>query len=422
MRQAEEGRLEGKVILLAITGSIAAYKACEVLRRLQDLGADVRVTMTRNGAEFVTPMTFAALSGHRVISGSFEDPYPERLAHIRWAEGCDAFCVVPASADFIAKMAHGIADDFPSTLHLAVEGEVLVAPAMEDHMWAHPAVRDNVSILRSRGVHIIEPSSGYLASGRVGPGRLADPSEIVEAITSAVQAELPFDTGGWLSGQRVLVTAGPTREHIDPVRVITNPSSGKMGYALAEVARQLGAEVDLVSGPTLLADPPGVEVVRVATTGEMAEAVEARATGANIVVMAAAPADFRMPESHAYKVKKADVSGLSLELVPTPDILSRLADLPGDRLLVGFAAETSDLEEGAAEKMTRKGCDMIVANQVGVAGFGFEADANEVVILDRLGGRRQSGPAAKIKIAAAIWAAVEEFRERAAGGDSSSPG
>jgi phosphopantothenoylcysteine decarboxylase/phosphopantothenate--cysteine ligase len=412
MSGKEAGRLVGKEVVLAVTGSIAAYKACEVLRRLQDAGAVVRVVMTRNAAEFVSPLTFAALSGHRVISGSFQDPHPERLAHIRWAKRCSAFCVVPATADFLAKMALGIADDFASSLHLAVETPMLVAPAMEEQMWAHPAVQRNVETLRSRGVSIVEPGVGHLASGGQGPGRLAEPSDIVASIIEIVCAASAPATQTTLQGQRVLVSAGPTREHLDPVRMLSNPSSGKMGFAVAAEAHLRGAKVVLVSGPTSLPDPPGVEVVRVVTVEEMAEALASRVADAGSVVMAAAPADFRPPKRSSEKIKKAGTDKLTLELVATPDILERLRQVPGKRLVVGFAAETSDLEQAAQEKMARKGCDLIVANRVGLPSGGFESDLNEVVIFDRLGGRTKVDSAPKAQVASAIWDAVEEFRGR----------
>ncbi len=412
------GKLEGEEVVLAVTGSIAAYKACEVLRRLQDAGASVRVVMTRNAAEFVSPLTFAALSGHRVISGSFQDPHPERLAHIRWAKRCSAFCVVPATADFLAKMALGLADDFASSLHLAVDAPVLVAPAMEEHMWAHTAVQKNVDTLRSRKVRIVEPGVGHLASGGHGPGRLAEPLDIVASIVEMVCAPSTPSPDASLDGHHVLVSAGPTREHLDPVRLLSNPSSGKMGFAVAAEARDRGAEVVLVSGPTSLPDPPGVEVLRVVAVEEMAEAMASRVANADIVVMAAAPADFRPPQRASEKIKKAGTDRLTLELVATPDILELLRRVPGERLVVGFAAETGDLEKAAQEKMVRKGCDLIVANRVGIPGGGFESDLNEVVILDRLGGRTKVDTAPKPQVAVAIWDAVEAFHDRV-GSDSS---
>ena len=396
-------------VLLVVTGSIAAYKACDVVRRLQDRDVDVRVAMTRNAGEFVSPLTFAALTGHRVLNSSFDDECPELIPHVRWAEETDAFCVVPATADFIAKMALGVADDFPSTVHLAVEGPILVAPAMEHQMWSHAAVQSNVATLKARGVHIVEPGVGPLASGRHGPGRLAEPEAIVGAIMELLVDE---PLGRPLEGLNVLVSAGPTREHLDPVRVLTNPSSGKMGYAIAEQARRLGGDVTLVSGPTQLADPAGMHTVRVVSAHEMEAELLGRAAAADIVVMAAAVSDFRPTTNSREKLKKRGVYELSVEMERTADILSGVVSLAGERTVVGFAAETSELEAGARDKMERKGCDLIVANLVGQAGAGFESDTNEVIILDRLGGRTEVGPAAKSDVAVAIWTAVDGFRKR----------
>jgi phosphopantothenoylcysteine decarboxylase/phosphopantothenate--cysteine ligase len=406
-------------VLIAVTGSIAAYKSCEIVRRLQDQGADVRVAMTDNAARFVSPLTFAALSGHRVLHSSFDDPRPERVAHVRWAEECDVLCVAPASADFLAKMALGIADDFPSTLHLAFEGAILVAPAMEDQMWRHPAVQQNVSTLRARGVEVVPPETGSLASGRHGPGRLADPPVIVEAIMRALVAE-PFARP--LEGLRVLVSAGPTREHFDPVRVLTNPSTGKMGYAVADAAARLGGDVMLVSGPTQLAEPAGVATRHVIDAEAMRSAMLEHAAAADIVVMAAAVSDFRPSVSSRDKLKKSSDEAMSLALERTPDILAELTAIAGERTVVGFAAETSDLEEHAREKLERKRCDLVVANLVGGEGAGFGADTNEVVILDRRGGRVTAGPAPKKEVAAAILAAVIAFRRGAAAGSDEKVG
>jgi len=402
--------MSGPRVVLAVTGSIAAYKACEVVRRLKDHGVDVRVAMTRAAAEFVSPMSFAALSGNRVLYDSFEDDQPERIPHVRWGAECDAFCAVPASADFIAKMALGLADDFPSTVHLAVEGSVLVAPAMEDRMWLNPAVQANVETLRSRGAKIIEPATGSLASGRHGPGRLAEPADIVDAI---IQTLTPRNDTLPLAGRRVLVSAGPTREHFDPVRVFTNPSTGKMGYAIAVVARRLGAEVTLVSGPTQLDDPEEIDTERVVDAEQMRAAMLERAENADIIVMAAAVSDFRPTLRAAEKLKKDDVDGLTMEMERTPDILADLRNAARpESVVVGFAAETSDLDAHALDKLERKGCDLIVGNLIGVPGTGFASDSNEVVIFDRLGGRRTAGPAAKIDIAAAVWEAVADFHEK----------
>ena len=401
--------MPGSRVLLVVTGSVAAYKACEVLRRLQDRDVEVRVAMTRNAGKFVSSLTFAALSGHRVLVNSFEDERPERIPHIRWAEESDAFCVVPASADFIAKMALGIADDFPSTLHLAFDGPVLVAPAMEDQMWQHPAVQENVDKLRVRGVAIVQPTIGPLASGRHGPGRLAEPPNVVDAIMEVLimePAERP------LVGMRVVVSAGPTREHFDPVRVLTNPSTGKMGYAVAEVAARLGADVVLVSGPTQITAPSEVEIIRVINAEEMRREMVAHASLADVVVMAAAVSDFRPVAPVPEKLKKAVGDAMTWEVERTPDILEELRQLRGNRTLVGFAAETSNLEARSREKLDRKGCDLIVANLVGAGATGFEVETNEVVILDRFGGSVIAGPALKADIASAIIDAILRFRQR----------
>jgi phosphopantothenoylcysteine decarboxylase/phosphopantothenate--cysteine ligase len=397
----------GPRVLIAVTGSIAAYKTCEVIRRLQDRGVEVRVAMTPNAAQFVSPLTFAALSGNRVLQSSFEDGRPERIAHVRWAEECDALCVAPATADFIGKMALGLADDFPSTIHLAFEGPVLVAPAMEDQMWLHPAVRQNVETLRARGAKIVPPATGPLASGRHGPGRLAEPRVIVDAIMESLVADIAERP---LAGLNVLVSAGPTREHFDPVRVLTNPSTGKMGYAVAAAARRLGAEVTLVSGPTEIPDLAGIDTTRVVDAEQMSAQVLRCARRADVVVMAAAVSDFRPVNRAAEKLEKAGDEGLSLKMERTPDILEGLRGVPGERTLVGFAAETSDLEGRAREKLERKGCDLIVANLVGRAGTGFAADTNEVIILDRFGGRTECGPAPKAEIATAVVDAIIAFR------------
>ena len=399
--------MPGSRVLVVVSGSIAAYKTCELIRRLQDRELEVRVAMTPNAARFVTPTTFAALSGHRVMHSSFDDARPERIAHVRWAQECDAYCVAPASADFIAKMALGIADDFPSTLHLAFEGPLLVAPAMEDHMWLHPAVQHNVETLRRRGAIILQPETGPLASGRSGPGRMAEPPVIVDAVVRSLATRAPETS---LKGCRVLVSAGPTREHFDPVRVFTNPSSGKMGYALAEDARRRGAEVSLVSGPSEVEPPTGVELARVVDAEQMRAELTERAPTADIIVMAAAVSDFRPVERSQQKLPKGASEALSLRMERTPDILAELRPIAAGATIVGFAAETSELEARARDKMERKGCDIIVANLVGRGDTGFGADANEILILDRLGGRATAGPASKSSIAASILDAVIAFR------------
>lgn len=393
-------------VVLAVTGGIAAYKVCEVVRRLREHGVDVRVAMTRAATRFVGAHTFAALSGHRVIDDLWRDERPEEIAHVRWAEACDLFLVAPATADFLAKMAHGIADDFPSTLHLAVPGAVLAAPAMEDDMWRHAAVAANVATLRARGVQLVGPGSGALASGRSGPGRMAEPIEIVEAALRLLEGAT---ADRWLEGRRVLVTAGPTWEALDPMRFLSNRSSGKMGYALAREAVALGAEVALISGPTALAAPLGAERVEVESAAEMHAEVTARLDTYDLVVMAAAVADFRPPERATGKIKKGDREGLDLRLERTRDILAELGARDSRPLLVGFAAETDQVEERGLDKLERKNCDLLVANRIGVEGSGAGADDNRVTILDRRGGRTEAGPAPKRVVAARIFEAVRAF-------------
>ncbi len=405
-----ESKTRQAQVVLVVSGGIAAYKACEVVRRFRDVDADVHVAMTRAATKFVASQTFAALSGNRVVASLFEDPAPEEIPHVRWAERADLVCVAPATANFIAKMAHGIADDFPSTLLLAAAGRVLVAPAMEDDMYGQPAVQRNLELLRERGVQVVGPGDGALASGRQGPGRMSEPSEIVTVAVPLLGEGAKVRP---LQGTTVLVTAGPTREALDPVRVLTNRSSGKMGYAIAAEAAALGARARLVSGPTCLPDPPGVLVERVESASQMAAAVFDAVDGCDIAIMAAAVCDFTVPVPAADKIKKAGSDSLQLELARTVDILAALGARSAPPLLVGFAAETRDLEAQARGKLEQKGCDLIVGNLVDAVGRGMGADQNEVVILDRRGGRAQVGPAPKAAIARAVWEAVLAYRAEA---------
>lgn len=401
---------DGGTVVLAVTGGIAAYKSCEVVRRLRERGLRVRVAMSPAATRFVTPLTFAALSGEPVMHDLFADPHPERIPHVRWAESADLLCVAPATADFLGKMAHGIADDFPSTLHLAVPCPVLVAPAMEDDMARHPAVRANLATLVQRGVQVVGPGSGSLASGREGPGRMAEPADIVDA---AVRVLAVGGRPQWLHGARVLISAGPTVEALDPMRVLTNRSSGRMGHALAREAAMLGADVTLVSGPVASPPPAGVTAVTVESAEEMAEEVLGLAADRDIVIMAAAVVDFRPASASADKIKKGAREELTVQLVRTRDILASLGRLDPRPLLVGFAAESGDPEEGARAKLAAKGCDLVVGNRIGVAGVGPGAADNAVVVIDRLGGRTAAGPSPKPVIAARVWDAVRDFRERA---------
>jgi len=371
-------------IALGVTGGVAAYKAAELVRRLQQEKLDVQVVMTRSAQEFITPLTFAALTGKKVITEMFgaDDAAPANvesaIEHIAVAQRIDLLLVAPATADILGHFAHGIAGDFLSTLYLATKAPVVVAPAMNVNMWEHPATQENLKTLRARGVHVVDPDEGYLACGMTGAGRLAATEAIVEKVCSVLGLRHDFE------GQTVLVTAGPTREDIDPVRFLTNRSSGKMGYALAEAAARRGAHVVLVSGPTDLMVPEGIDWVPVRTTEEMRDAVRDRAREANVVIMAAAVSDYRPVTAQSQKLKRGD-ERLTLELEPTPDILAELGREKGSRVLVGFAAETDRLAENARGKLARKGADMIVANDVTQEGAGFDTDTNIVTLFLRDG-------------------------------------
>ena len=368
-------------IALGVTGGIAAYKAAEILRLLQDRGVRAQVIMTRAAQEFVKPLTFAALSGEKVITSMFgpsgsegaEPNVESAVEHIAVAESVQALLVAPATADIIAKFAHGIADDFLTTFFLATTAPVVIAPAMNVNMWNHEATQANLETLRRRGVRIMEPGSGYLACGMVGAGRLADNEIIVDAVLNVLQ------TTKDLSGETVLITAGPTREPIDPVRYISNRSSGKMGYALAEVATRRGAKVILVSGPTGITPRTNVEVISVETAAQMRDAVLARREEATVFVGAAAVADYTPAKPLSRKMKQHEA--FALDLAPTDDIMALLARRRENQLLIGFAAETDNVLEHAREKMLRKKMDAIVANDVAQKGIGFDSDLNAVTII-----------------------------------------
>jgi phosphopantothenoylcysteine decarboxylase/phosphopantothenate--cysteine ligase len=343
---------------------------------LQQEGADVRVAMTESAQRFVGPVTFEALSGHPVIA-SMWDPSPTgEIRHIALAQSIDLLLVAPATANSLAKFANGICDDFVSTLYVSTTVPVMVAPAMNVEMWRHPATQENLERLRSRGVHVVEPGEGYLACGMVGEGRLAEPEEIAARAVALLRRAERRD----LAGERVLVTAGPTREPIDPVRFITNRSSGRMGYAVAEAARARGAEVTLVSGPVSIDAPAGVDVVRVETAAEMARETLSRAEAATIVVKSAAVADYRPVVVAERKIKKGD-GPATIELERTQDILASLGRAKGERVLVGFAAETNDLIANARAKLATKNCDLVVANDVTREGAGFDGDTNVVSLV-----------------------------------------
>ncbi|HZM11449.1 MAG TPA: bifunctional phosphopantothenoylcysteine decarboxylase/phosphopantothenate--cysteine ligase CoaBC [Candidatus Limnocylindrales bacterium] len=370
-------------IALGVTGGIAAYKAAEIVRLLQDRGVQVQVIMTDAAQEFVRPLTFAALSGEKVITGLFSGDEAEpnldsAVEHIAVAQLIDALLVAPATADALAKFAQGIANDFLSTLYLATKAPVIVAPAMNVNMWEHPATRANLEILRQRGVQIVEPDSGYLACGMTGAGRLAEPEHIVAATLERLGIAQD------LAGETVLVTAGPTHEPVDPVRYIGNRSSGKMGYALAEAALRRGAHVVLVSGPTALIPPSAAETIFVETAQQMRTAVLDRWEKAGIIIMAAAVADYHVKNVSEQKIKRSGPIDLRLE--PNPDILADLGSLrhatgKSTPLLIGFAAETTSLLENARAKLTRKRVDAIVLNDVSRPDIGFNSDRNQVTLV-----------------------------------------
>ncbi|HEX8814360.1 MAG TPA: bifunctional phosphopantothenoylcysteine decarboxylase/phosphopantothenate--cysteine ligase CoaBC [Terriglobales bacterium] len=367
-------------IALGVTGGIAAYKAAEILRLLQDRGIRVQVIMTRSAQEFIRPLTFAALSGEKVITDMFESGgdapnIDSAVEHIAVAQSIDALLVAPATADALARFAQGIANDFLSTLYLATTAPVIVAPAMNVNMWEHPATQANLAALRKRGVRIVEPSAGYLACGMTGPGRLAENESIVAATLEALGASQD------LSGETILVTAGPTREKIDPVRYLTNRSSGRMGYAIAEAALRRGAQVLLITGPTAIKPPAAASVTQVETAEQMRQAVFERLPQATIVIMTAAVADYRPKEAAAQKIKRT--GPLSLELEPTADILAEIGRQKKSQIVIGFAAETQNVLENARKKLAAKSLDAIVVNDVSREGVGFDSDRNAVTIISQ---------------------------------------
>ncbi len=387
--------------VLGVGGGIAAYKAAELARALMERGFAVQTVMTAAAQEFITPLTFTSLTGQKTITSLFaresaEGTLASAVEHIGVAQGADLLVVAPATADLLAKFAHGLAGDFLSTMYLAFTGPVVLAPAMNTAMWEHAATRANLETLRRRGHVIVDPQDGLLACGTVGPGRLAGIDAIAGAAVEAVGLRRD------LEGETVLITAGPTREPLDPVRFVSNRSSGKMGYALAEVAARRGARVLLVSGPVALEAPAGVDVVRVETAGEMHDAVMERIEEATIIVKAAAVADYHLSHVPTHKMKKTAMR-LSLELDPTPDILAEVGQKKGDRLLIGFAAETDNLVEEARRKLRTKKCDMVVANLVGGEHTAFESDENEVVLVMSTGETAPLKRAAKREIAGEIF-------------------
>jgi phosphopantothenoylcysteine decarboxylase/phosphopantothenate--cysteine ligase len=394
--------VSGKTIVLGVTGGIAAYKAPELVRALTRAGANVRVILTRAAEEFVTPLTLQTLSGQPVARSLFDLTEESEIGHIRLAETADAILVAPATANVIAKLACGMADDLLTTVALATRAPVLICPSMNVQMYEHPTVRANLVHLRDAGRTILEPDAGFLACGYTGTGRLADPSIIVEEVEALVSPKNLQDV-------RVVVSAGPTWEALDPVRHLANRSSGKMGYALARIARRRGAQVTLVSGPTSLTPPRGVEFIPVVSARDMELAVVRHASTADVVIMAAAVGDFRPVESTRHKIKRGRAD-LQLRLVPNPDILGKLGTLSGPRLLVGFAAETRDLVANARRKLQAKGVHLMVANDVTTEGAGFDVDTNIVTLIDRTGRVDRLEKMSKNSVAEAIFDRVVELR------------
>jgi phosphopantothenoylcysteine decarboxylase/phosphopantothenate--cysteine ligase len=394
--------LDGRELILGVTGSIAAYKAVYLLRELTRAGAQVTVCLSERAKEFVGPLTFRTLSGRPVLSNLFDPQSDDAVEHVALAERAAALVVAPATANLLGKAAAGLADDFLTTLLLAARCPVVIAPAMDGGMWDHPAVVANVATLRARGVIVLEPDAGALASGLSARGRLPEVDVIVEALRATLT------TTRDLAGQRVLVTAGPTREPIDPVRYISNRSSGRMGYALAAAAARRGAQVTLVSGPTVLTPPPAAAFVPVQTAEEMREAVVHHADGAAIVIKAAAVADYRVRNAAEQKIKgKRD---LTLDLVPNPDILAEVAARATGAFIVGFAAETNDVVAHARAKLEAKGVDLLVANDVSRRDIGFDAEQNEVLLIDRWGGSRPLPRMPKSAVADAILDEIAALR------------
>ena len=395
-------------VLLGMTGGIAAYKAAELVRRLRDAGAEVRVVMTESAGRFVTALTFQALSGNPVRSSLWDEGAEAAMGHIELARWAEEVLIAPASADTIARLAQGRADDLLSTLVLASSAPLSVAPAMNQQMWAHPATRANIDLLRQRGVRVLGPASGSQACGDVGDGRMLEPDDIVQGLLQA-RGPRPLD------GLSVLVSAGPTYEDIDPVRFIGNRSSGRMGFAIAAAAIQAGARVRLVAGPVSLPTPAGAERIDVRSARQMRDAVVACAADSDIFISAAAVGDYRPQTVSPAKLKKSG-NALALELVQNPDILAELAAMPARPFLVGFAAETNDLEHYAREKLERKGLDLIAANQVGEE-LGFECSENALLLLWP-GGREELGRADKGVLATALVERIARLHAAARDGQA----
>jgi len=385
-------------ILLGVTGGIAAYKSADLVRRLRDAGAEVRVVMSHGALAFITPLTFQAVSGNPVHTKLLDEAAEAGMGHIELARWADQVLVAPATANFIARLAHGLADDLLSTICLATTAPVALAPAMNQQMWSNPATRANCETLKLRGASLIGPASGAQACGETGPGRMTEPSELVKVLAA-------FE-GSVLAGRHVVVTAGPTYEDIDPVRYIANRSSGRMGFAVAQAAREAGARVNLVAGPTALETPPGVERTDVRSAQEMYDAALGLAARSDVFFGVAAVADYRPARPAAQKLKKG-LPKQNIALVANPDIVSAVAALEHGPLTVGFAAETEKLKENALEKLSRKRLDIIAANRVGKAGSGFESDQNEILLLTP-SGEQNLGSGSKRKLAQLLIEAVAD--------------
>ena len=391
-------------ILLGVTGGIAAYKSPDLVRRLIERGADVQVVMSRGAQEFITPLTFQAVSGKPVRTDLWDHAAEAAMGHIELARWADEIVIAPATADFLAKLAHGFAEDLLTTLCLATTASITVAPAMNRQMWANPATQANMKLLQTRGIRVLGPASGEQACGEVGVGRMLEPMEIAEEIFATLPVE------GVLAGLKVVITAGPTREAIDPVRFISNRSSGKMGFAVAEAARQAGAKVVLVSGPVQIAIPPGVEKIAVETADQMLAAVQAQVTDADIFISAAAVSDYRCSEVACQKIKKTS-DNMTLSLARAPDVLATIGRSESPPFLVGFAAETENVEANALAKLNSKNLDMIAANKVG-EGLAFDKDDNALTVYWR-GGKQELSLTSKAALARQLVAVIaERFRNR----------
>jgi phosphopantothenoylcysteine decarboxylase/phosphopantothenate--cysteine ligase len=393
--------MQGKRILIGVTGGIAAYKSADLVRRLRDRGAEVRVVMTQAACEFVTPITFQAVSGQPVRTDLWDSAAEAAMGHIELARWAELVLIAPASAGFIARLATGQADDLLSTLCLATEAPLAVVPAMNRVMWANPATQANVEILRQRGVQVLGPAEGDQACGEVGPGRMLEPLEIVD------RASVLVHSGGPLQGKRVLITAGPTRERIDPVRFISNRSSGKMGFAIAQAAREAGAEVVMVCGPVVLNTPPGVRRINVESAAEMLDSVTREVAKIDIFISTAAVADYCPVQAADQKIKKTS-DRMDLEMQRTPDILASVAARPERPFVVGFAAETESVEQNARGKLLKKNLDMIAANEVGDKKV-FDCDDNHLLVLWR-SGRRDLGQGSKAELARQLVSLIAEIK------------